>query len=71
MASVNIEMESAEEGKRYRVEWDDCCAQGRFEAVLKAKNYVPDPPEPAPFLESLTFANGVTISGHGIGLEEL
>ena len=63
-------MEGAEEGRRYRVEWYDCCAQGSFEAVLERKNYVPDPPEPEPFLESLTFTNGVTISGHGVGLEE-
>jgi len=64
-------MEDAEVGKRYRVDWDDCCVQGSFEAVLEAKNYVPDPPEPEPFLESLTFGNGVTISGHGVGLEEV
>ena len=64
-------MESAEEGRRYRVKWDDCCASGSFEAVLERKTYVPDPPEPEPVLESLTFANGVTISGHGVGLEEV
>jgi hypothetical protein len=65
-----MELESTEEGKRYRVAWGDCCAQGNFEAVLTRKNYVPDPPEPEPFLESLTFDNGVTISGHGVALEE-
>jgi hypothetical protein len=64
-------MEDAEVGKRYRVDWDDCCVEGSFEAVLEAKNYVPDPPEPEPFLESATFGNGVTISGHGVGLEEV
>lgn len=63
-------MESAEEGRRYRVKWDDCCAAGSFEAVLERKNYVPDPPEPEPFLESLTFDNGVTISGRGVALDE-
>jgi hypothetical protein len=68
---MGIDMEDAEVGKRYRVDWDDCCVQGSFEAVLEAKNYVPDPPEPEPFLESLTFGNGVTISGHGVGLEEV
>jgi hypothetical protein len=66
-----MDLADAEEGKRYRVEWDDCCAQGGFEALLERKNYVPDPPEPEPFLESLIFANGVTISGHGVGLEEV
>jgi hypothetical protein len=65
-----VELAAAEEGKRYRVTWDDCCVGGSFEAVLERKNYVPDPPEPEPFLESVTFANGVTISGHGVGLEE-
>lgn len=67
---MRVSMEGAKEGRRYRVRWDDCCAQGNFEAVLERKNYVPDPPEPEPFLESLTFANGVTISGHGVALEE-
>ena len=66
-----MELEDAEEGKRYRVTWHDCCAVGSFEALLERKNYVPDPPEPEPFLEGLTFANGVTISGRGVGLEEL
>ena len=51
--------------------WHDCCVDGNFEAVLERKNYVPDPPEPEPFLDSVTFANGVTISGHGVGLEEV
>ena len=63
--------EEAVEGRRYRVRWDDCCAQGSFEAVLERKNYVPDPPEPEPFLEGLIFANGVTVSGHGIVLTEV
>ena len=62
-----MELEDAEEGKRYRVEWDDCCAHGNFEAILERKNYVP---EPEPYFESLTFANGVTISGLGVDLEE-
>ena len=66
-----MKLEDAEEGKRYRVKWDDCCAGGNFEAVLLRKNYVPDPPEPEPFLEDVTFANGVTVSGHGVALEEI
>ena len=66
-----MELEDAEEGKRDRVTWDDCCVSGNFEAILERKNYVPDPPEPEPYLESLTFANGITISGHGVGLEEI
>jgi hypothetical protein len=61
-----IDAGDAEEGAVYEVTWDDCCAQGRFVAVLERKNYVPDPPEPRPFLESLAFANGVTVSGHGV-----
>ena len=65
-----MELQSAVEGTRYRVIWDDCCAGGSFEAVLTRKNYVPDPPEPEPFLENVTFDNGVTISGHGVVLEE-
>lgn len=64
-----MELENAEEGRRYKVTWDDCCVQGNFEAVLTSKNYVPDPTWDDPYLESLTFGNGVTISGHGIGLE--
>jgi hypothetical protein len=66
-----VDLENAEEGHRYRVEWHDCCTEGGFEAMLERKNYVPDPPEPEPFLESLTFANGVTISGYGVDLEEV
>ena len=66
-----VELEDAVVGKRYRVEFDDCCVEGSFEAVLEAKNYVPDPPDPEPFLESLTFANGVTIRGFGVELTEL
>lgn len=62
-------LEDAVEGTRYKVVFDDCCAQGSFEAVLTSKNYRPDPPEPAPFLVSVTFDNGVTISGYGVQLE--
>lgn len=65
-----MELADAVAGRRYCVKWTDCCAQGRFEAVLERKNYVPDPPEPEPFLESVTFANGVTISGIAVRLEE-
>ena len=65
-----MDLESAEEGQRYKVVFYDCCVQGEFTATLTRKNYVPAPPDPEPFLESLTFGNGVTISGHGISLEE-
>ena len=64
-------MEDAVIGRLYRVEWDDCCAKGSFEAVLAVKRYVPDPPEPEPFLDGLLFANGVTVSGIGVVLTEL
>lgn len=59
----------ATEGTRYKVSFSDCCVGGSFEAVLVSKNYIPDPPEPVPFLDSVTFDNGVTISGHGVSLE--
>ena len=64
--------EDTEVGKRYRVEFKDCCVEGHFEAVLEVKNYVPNSPDdPTPFLDSLTFANGVTISdGIGVRLTE-
>ena len=65
-----MEPEAAEVGKRYRVSWDDCCVAGSFEAVLTAKNYVPDPPEAEPFLESVTFGNGVTFTRLGVQFEE-
>jgi hypothetical protein len=64
-------MEDAVVGRLYRVEWDDCCAKGSFKSVLAVKQHIPDPPEPTPFLDGLLFANGVTISGHGVQLTEL
>ena len=67
---MSIELADAKEGRRYRVTWGDCCCDGSFEAILERKNYVPDPPEPEPFLESVTFANGVTVSGMAVRLEE-
>jgi hypothetical protein len=66
-----MRLEEAETGRKYRVTWQDCCAEGSFEAVLERKNYVPDPPEPEPFLESVTFANGVTISGRSVDATEV
>lgn len=69
-AQEAISLDSAVEGRRYLVRWDDCCAQGYFISVLESKNYVPDPPDPAPFLDSLKFANGVTVSRHGVSLQE-
>lgn len=66
-----LPLEEVVEGKRYRVAWDDCCVQGNFESVLERKNYVPNSPtDPTPFLDSLTFDNGVTVSGHGIYIEK-
>lgn len=70
MSTEPAGLDRAEEGKRYRVSWNDCCTQGSFEAVLESKNYVPDPPESEPFLENVTFGNGVTLSGSCIELEE-
>lgn len=66
-----LSLEDAREGTAYRVAWDDCCAQGSFTAAVFSKNYTPDPPEPEPFLQSVTFGNGVTLSGHGVYLEEI
>jgi hypothetical protein len=54
--------EHAEIGVTYKVTFDDCCVKGSFTSALTAKNYVPDPPETEPFLESVTFANGVTLT---------
>jgi hypothetical protein len=62
-------LEDAVVGTRYRVTWNDCCVEGFFESALASKNYVPDPPAPEPFLESVTFGNGVTISSFGYALE--
>jgi hypothetical protein len=69
-----MEMEDAVVGRLYRVEWHDCCSEGRFEAVLAAADYAVyqgPGPEPELFLDGLTFVNGVTISGHGVVLTEL
>jgi hypothetical protein len=66
----HISVEDAEIGRFYTVSWDDCCTKGSFSALLVAKNYVPDPPEPEPFLENVTFSNGVTIGGNCAVLEE-
>jgi len=60
----------AEIGKVYRVTFSDCCVEGSFEAELVSKNYVPDPPDPDPFLQDVTFGNGVTISGCVVTLTE-
>jgi hypothetical protein len=65
-----MEMDDAVVGRRYLVEWDDCCAAGRFEAVLAVKHYVPDLPG-GPYLDGLTFDNGVTVRGHGVVLTDL
>ena len=66
-----MELEDAEVGRRYRVEFRDCCVEGHFEAPLAAKNYVPNSSaDQAPFLDSLTFANGITIEGIAVCLEE-
>lgn len=54
--------EDAEVGTTYKVTLQDCCIEGTFTSELTAKNYVPDLPEPQPFLESVTFANGVTLT---------
>lgn len=56
---------------RYKVTFHDCCVQGEFTAVLASKNYDPDDPGSEPYLESLTFGNGVTLSGTGYDLEEV
>jgi hypothetical protein len=66
---VMVEMDNAEVGARYRVSWDDCCAQGSFESGVTARNERPDTAGGGTYLESLTFANGVTVSGHGVILE--
>ena len=55
-------LDRAEIGAAYKVTFDDCCVKGSFTSALTAKNYVPDPPEAEPFLESVTFANGVTLT---------
>jgi hypothetical protein len=61
-----VNMEDAVIGRTYRVEWDDCCAEGSFEAVLAVKHY-----DPHRHLDGVTFDNGVTISGHGVMLVEV
>lgn len=68
-----ITFEAAVEGKRYLVEWEDCCVEGSFEAVLERKNYGRNntPDNHSLYLDSLTFANGVTIDGHGVSLTEI
>lgn len=53
-----VALEDAVPGRRYRVTWDDCCAQGQFEAELLACSPPGDGTVP---VESLTFANGVTV----------
>lgn len=67
---AGMDLEAAAVGQRYRVTWDDCCAQGSFEAVLEAKNSHIDPVDHEQMLDSLTFANGVTVSGYGVHLAE-
>jgi hypothetical protein len=59
---------SAQVGTRYRVKWADCCARGSFEATLTTKNYADIDGYP-PYVNSLTFDNGVTISGMKVEIE--
>jgi hypothetical protein len=67
-----VNLEDAQQGKRYKVTWDDCCVQGSFEATVTAVNYDPDDSGPEPFLDSVTFGNGVTLSGsYGYDLKEV
>jgi hypothetical protein len=63
----SISLTDAEVGAEYRVTWDDCCVQGSFQARVASKKYVPDPPETEDFLDSVTFDNGVTLSGSSFG----
>ena len=68
-----MSLEDAQEGKRYKVTWNDCCAKGNFTATLLLKTYVPDPPEPELFFESATFDNGVILKSpwYGYTAEEV
>ena len=69
---AGMDLEDAEVGKRYRAEIKDCCVAGSFEAVLVAKNYVPNSPaDPEPFFDGATFSNGVTIDGAAVVLIEV
>jgi hypothetical protein len=60
---------TAQVGTRYRVKWQDCCAQGHFEATLIAKNTEDDMRGYPSYVSSLTFDNGVTVSGMGVEIE--
>lgn len=57
-----IEAEHLVVGRRYRVQWNDCCTAGEFEAVLTDMVWVDDSPEPEPFLDALVFDNGVRLT---------
>ena len=59
--NAGVDVEDVEVGVRYRVAFSDCCVSGNFESEVTAKNYAPDLPGHEPYLETVTFANGVTL----------
>ena len=66
-----MDLEDAREGRRYRVTWEQCeshqcgTAEGSFTAVLLRKTWKDPVSSLGPFLESVTWDNGVTTGGYG------
>lgn len=58
-----MSIDDVEIGKRYKISFDDCCVQGFFTASVLSIEVIED------FVSSVTFDNGVTISGHGVFVE--
>jgi hypothetical protein len=55
----NLTPDQLEPGRRYRVEFDDCCVQGHFVGRFIEIRYVPDSPtDPTPFPDALVFDTG-------------
>lgn len=56
-------------GRRYRVEWDDCCTAGSFESVATAYVWSAEAPGFEEWLDGVQFENGVFLCGPEWGLK--
>lgn len=71
-----VSLGDAEIGHTYKVTIDDCCVEAGFTSELASKNYASEEktesfklPDGERYLESVTFSNGVTIGGNGLGVK--
>lgn len=65
-----VPVQEAVPGKRYRVAWGADGSAGSFEAELSAVNLADDGLG-GQTAQSLVFANGVTVGGWAVGMEEV